>query len=131
MIASNVARAYLAPLVMVWSMAHAIPNHATGRDLARASFTTIAVPSALAAFVVTVLMWERSIRRHKPLLVGWRFGLIAAVVCGAVSLTVSALMVEMHAFGSRLYVDAVPSSVIGAATTVFEAAKAQRRRFAP
>jgi energy-converting hydrogenase Eha subunit A len=123
----NVAKAYGAPAVIVWSLAHVIPDHATGRDLARASFTTIAIPSAIAAFAVTVFLWQSAIRHNKPLRSAWQSATAAGTACGVFALGVSVVMVAMLSFRSRLYLDAVSSSVIGAATTAFSVTKACRR----
>jgi uncharacterized BrkB/YihY/UPF0761 family membrane protein len=113
MIGTRVIPAYLAPCVMVSIAARLIPDRVAGRALARAALTTIAIPSALASLAVTVFLWRRLVRHNKPGLPVVRSGVVAAMICGALSAAISAELVANNYVASRLFLDAVPSSVIG------------------
>jgi hypothetical protein len=124
MVVRNVVPAYLAPVAVLSVISRLIPNEETGTALGRASFTTIAIPSALAALAVTVFMWWRLVRQGElPQSMLWS-AIFAASACALLALAVSAVLVGNDYVGSRLFVDAVPSSVIGAAVSVVQNMKA-------
>jgi hypothetical protein len=106
----NVVPAYVAPLVMVSIAARSIPDRTAGRALAQAAPTTIAIPSAVAAMVVTVVLWRRPSRRT-----ALKSSVLAGLICGFFAAAASGILVGNHGVASRLFVDAVPSAALGGA----------------
>ncbi|WP_018684448.1 hypothetical protein [Actinokineospora enzanensis] len=108
----NVVLAYVMPAIMSYASALALDD----QRLAAASLTTIAIPSALAALAVTFTPrgGGRLVRM-----------LVAAVLCAASAFAVSFLLVQNGLFGSDLFLDAVPSAVIGGVIT---AARTYRKK---
>jgi hypothetical protein len=120
MVVRHVVPAYLAPVAVLSVVSRLIPNEETGNALGRAAFTTIAIPSALAALAVTVFMWWRLVRQEElPQSILWS-AVFAASACAVLTLAVSAVLVGNDYVASRLFVDAVPSSVIGGALSVVQ-----------
>ncbi len=113
MAARNVVPAYLAPVAVLSVVSRLILNEETGSALSRASFTTIAFPSALAALAVTIFVWWRFVRGEElPQSILW-FAIFAASACAVLALAGSAVLVCNGYVTARLFVDAVQSSAIG------------------
>ncbi len=127
LLAKIVVPSYLAPLCVLSVVSRLIPNRVTGRALARAALATIPIPSALAALVVTLFIWQYSIQRERPLLSVWRSATLAATVCGAVALCVTAALVATGYAPTRLFSDAIPSAIIGGAIATVKITKATLR----
>jgi hypothetical protein len=109
----NVVPAYMAPGFMVSIAARSIPDRVAGRALGHAAFTTIAVPSALAALVVSVFLWRRLIVHGRSASSAVRTTVIAAGVCGGLGAAgATALFASQHA-AARIFLDVVPSCVLG------------------
>jgi ACR3 family arsenite efflux pump ArsB len=114
-IVKNVVPAYLVPTAILSLISRLIPNRVAGRSLAYAAFTTIAIPSALAALTITVYFSLHTKRGHKPPQHIVRSVLVAAIACGIFTLAASAALVGTGLAASRLFGDAIPSAVIGGA----------------
>ncbi|MBM7773931.1 hypothetical protein JOD54_004135 [Actinokineospora baliensis] len=103
-IAANVIPAYVMPAAMSYLSALALDD----ARLAAASVTTIAVPSALAALAVTFAPRGR----HRLVRV-----LLAAVFCAALAFIASFTLVHTGLAAPTLFLDAVPSAVLGGVIT--------------
>jgi hypothetical protein len=125
-IVRNVTPAYLFPAVVVSINARFIPNNVTSKALARAAYSTIAVPSALAALLVTVVMCSRSHLRT-PNRSAFRVAAFAAVRCFAIAAVLSLALVTSGLFDSRLFLDSIPSATIGGAIAAIQTTRALDR----
>ncbi|WP_157440250.1 hypothetical protein [Actinokineospora inagensis] len=103
-IAANVVPAYVMPAAMSYVSALLLADH----RLAAAALTTIAVPSAIAALAVTFA--PRGGRRVVRMLV-------AAVLCAAAAAAGCLALVHTGLAESTLFLDAVPSAVLGGVIT--------------
>ncbi len=115
---TTVLPGYFMPALMVSIMARVIPDKGERRALARAAFTTIAIPSALAAAIVVLVMLRTRTRsilnpttRPNATLKGnvFRVGLR----CAGVAAIFSLLLVGSGLLPRRLFVDAIPSAALG------------------
>jgi hypothetical protein len=119
-LAKYVLPAYLAPAVLVSIIARLIPDRVTGRGLAHAAFTTIAIPSALAALVVTVALRWHSKRSQAMSTSTLRIVGASAVICGLIALVISGVLVANYDFSARLFGDAIPSALISSTITAWQ-----------
>jgi hypothetical protein len=128
----NVLPSYLGPAVMVSVNARMISDRATSEALADAAFTTIAIPSALAALAVSVVIGRRfpgvaSLTvTHKV----FRSAILAALTCGAFAAGISMILVGNGFAPHRLFLDAIPSAALGGAITAAQTARARGREVA-
>jgi hypothetical protein len=129
---SNVLPAYAFPAITTYANARLIHK----ADLAHAALTTIAIPSAVAALLVTVgthLISRRSLRRRNdqpeagPIKVG-RITARAGLISLACGLALSLILIANRQFGPELLLQAPLSAAIGGATTARKWAKGRQRR---
>jgi hypothetical protein len=126
-LAKNVLPAYLAPAVLVSIIARLIPDRVTGRGLAHAAFTTIAIPSALAALVVTVALRWHSKRSQAMSTSTLRIVGASAVICGLIALVVSGVLVANHHVSARLFGDAIPSALISSTIAAWQSTRSSSK----
>jgi hypothetical protein len=119
--------AYAVPAIQVF-----VTSRLLGDDrLSMAAFTSIAIPSAVAAALVTVVLHGRTPEVRPTVALALTTVLAAALGCATIAVAVAASLWGTGLADSTILLDAVPSAAVGGAVTAAVRVRSARHRSRP